>query len=105
MAKAKKKQKSSTLKEAFFGIVFSARGFPLFFSFFIISILFVLFRMRGVEQSYQISELNKKNEKILYQIKELKGEKAKHLSAKNLRRIARKFDLKEPKADQIIIIP
>ena len=54
---------------------------------------------------YKISEVNKKIGKIEMNKKQLEATKAKLLSIKNLRRMARKYELQEPKQNQIIIVP
>jgi len=42
------------------GFIFSSQGFPLLLMFSVISVLFVLFRMKSVELDYKITEVNKK---------------------------------------------
>lgn len=69
------------------------------------AILFVLFRMKSVEQDYKFHSYNKQIEDSIHENKELRARKAKLLSAKNLRTLAEKHNLNEPKQDQIIVIP
>jgi cell division protein FtsL len=83
----------------------SSQGLPLSLAFIIISILFVLFRMKGVELDYKVNTVNSKIEKNLSENKELKAKKAKLLSAKNLRAMANKHSLKQPSQKQIIVVP
>lgn len=86
-------------------IVFSSQGFPLLLSFAILGILFVLFRMKGVELDYKVTNVNKDIERAVLESKELKARKAKLLSSKKLRGMARKYGLSQPKQEQIIVIP
>ncbi len=92
---------SDKLKDTFF----SSHGFPLSLTFITISILFVLFRMKGVELDYKVNEVNSKIEKSLLENKELKAKKAKLLSTKNLRSMATNHNLKQPTQKQIIVVP
>ncbi|MFT6068781.1 MAG: cell division protein FtsL [Bacteriovoracaceae bacterium] len=101
MATKRKIQISNRLKETFF----SSQGLPLSLAFITISILFVLFRMKGVELDYKVNEVNSKIEKHLLENKELKAKKAKMLSTKNLRHMASKHSLKQPTQKQIIVVP
>ena len=67
-------------------------------------ILFVLFRMKSIEMDYKISSMNKDIEKVVLENKELGAVKAKLLSVRNLKKMAKKYDLKQPKQKQIIVI-
>jgi hypothetical protein len=67
--------------------------------------MFVFVRMKGVEQNYKFNILNKTMDKVTAENKELKAKKAKMTSVTNLREIAQKFDLKEPSAKQVLVIP
>ena len=82
----------------------SSQILPLVLAFFTVSILFVLFRMKGVELDYRISDINKDVKSVTLENKELKARKAKLLSTKRLQRLAKKYNLALPKQDQIIII-
>jgi cell division protein FtsL len=86
-------------------VIFSSQGFPLILSFAILGILFVLFRMKGVELDYKVTNVNKDIERTVLENKELKARKAKLLSSKKLRTMARKYGLSQPKQEQIIVIP
>lgn len=82
-----------------------SNSMPLIITMTTVAILFVLIRMKGIEQDYEYNEISKihKNEKD--DNKELKAYKAKLLSVKNLKSFSNKFKLKEPKDNQVIIIP
>ena len=86
------------------GFFLSSQILPLILAFFTLAILFVLFRMKGVELDYRISDINKDIKRVSLENKELKAEKAKLLSTKRLRRLAKKYDLSLPAQEQIIII-
>ena len=75
------------------------------FAFSVIGIMFVLIRMKGVEQDYAFNELEKKVKVQQSQNKELKAKRARQLSMKKLKALADKFDLSEPDEKRIIIIP
>lgn len=97
----KKKTMLESLKEG----VFSSQGFPILLTLSVIGVLFVLFRMKSIELDYKITEVNKERNKIEMEGKEIKATKARLLSVKNLRRLAKKYDLKQPSSKQIIVIP
>lgn len=61
--------------------------------------------MKGVELDYKITSVNKDIEKVVLDNKELKAKKARLLSVKRLRTLASKYDLKQPKQKQIIVLP
>ena len=86
-------------------IFFSAQGFPIFLSLVVLSILFVLFRMKGIELDYRINETTNSIKKLQLESKELKAKKAKMLSVKNLRKLAQLHNLDQPGQEQIIIVP
>lgn len=85
--------------------IFSSNGFPLFLSFATLAILFVLFRMKGIEIDYKISALDKDIQQVSMENKELKARKARLLSVKNLRAMASKYNFAQPKEQQILVIP
>ena len=89
----------------FFQVFFNPQVFPICLFLMVVGVLFVLFRMKSVELDYKVSEVNKKIRKNEVENKKLEASKAKLLSIKNLRRLAKKYDLQEPKQNQIIIIP
>ena len=61
--------------------------------------------MKSIELDYKMSDKTKKVEKISIKNKEIKASKARLLSTKSLRRMAKRHRLKEPSQKQIIIIP
>lgn len=87
------------------GIILSAQGLPIVLTLSILGILLVLFRMKSVEVDYQITETEKEIKRIEVENKELKAQRARLLSVKNLKNIAQKYDLKQPEQEQIIVIP
>ena len=101
----KKAKDSFNLMDKVKEILFSSRGFPIFLSFAILAVLFVLFRMKNVEMDYKISKANKDIEKVSLDNKELKAKNARMLSTDRLRRLAVAHHLDQPKQDQIIVIP
>lgn len=103
MARRKRTKDSLTNKVKNFFL--NSKAMPLVFAFSVIGIMFVLIRMKGVEQDYTFNELEKRVKIQQLQNKELKAQKARHLSMKKLRAIADKFDLNEPDEKRIIIIP
>ena len=82
----------------------SSQVLPIILALFTISILFVLFRMKGIELDYQISSVSKKIDGVSLANKELKAKRAKLLSTKKLHRLAKKYNLAPPTQEQIIII-
>jgi hypothetical protein len=70
-----------------------------------LGILFVLIRMKGIENDYRQNELTKMVREAQLDNKELKAERARMLSIKKLRGIATKYQLKEPDEKQVIVIP
>ncbi len=78
---------------------------PLIFVVSILGIMFVLIRMKGIEQDYKFNEIAKRIRVQQTQNKELKAKKARELSVKKLKAYARKFKLNEPDEKRIIIIP
>ena len=83
----------------------SSQGMPLIMTLTIIAILFVLFRMKGVEADYNLNTVNTQIEKATLENKELKAKKAKLLSVGRLKRLAEKHKFSDPKQTQIIVVP
>ena len=65
-------------------IIFSTEGLPIVLTIAILSVLFVLVRMKSVEQAYTKNEVSKQIKKSKYVNKELHAKKAKLLSVKIL---------------------
>ena len=84
--------------------IFSSQGFPIFLGFTLMGVMFVLFRMKSIEIDYKISSMDNNIEKVTLENKELKAIKAKMLSVKNLKAMAKKYKLKQPRQKQIIVI-
>ena len=93
------------IKPFFRRVVFSSEGLPIVLSLSILGVLLVLFRMKGIEQDYQINKVEHKKKSLVFKNKELKAQKAGQLSVKNLRQMAERYNLQRPKQKQIIIIP
>ena len=83
----------------------SSQGMPIILSLTIISILFVLFRMKGIEVDYKLNTINAKIKETSLENKELKAKKAKLLSTERLKSLAEKHNFSEPKQKQIIVVP
>jgi cell division protein FtsL len=105
MATSKKNNEGFKVGQKVKEVVFSTQGFPIFLSFTMVAILFVLSRMKNVEMDYQITKANKDIEKVLTDNKELKAKNARMLSTDRLRKLAAVHQLDQPKQDQIIVIP
>ena len=85
--------------------IITSQSLPLIFVVSILGVMFVLIRMKRIEQDYKYNELAKRIKVQKIQNKELKAQKAKELSIKNLKAYAKKFELSEPDEKRIIIIP
>lgn len=105
MATSVRRKKSISPLQSLKHFIFSNQVFPFVLTFFVLGLLFVLFRMKGVELDYKITSVNKDIEKVVLDNKELKAKKARLLSVKRLRKLASKYDLKQPKQKQIIVLP
>lgn len=85
--------------------VLTSQTFPLVCVLATLGVMFVLIRMKGLEQDYRFSEISQKIEIQRNENKELKAERARMLSIKNLRSFSNKYKLKEPDDKHLIIIP
>lgn len=92
---------NSRLMEFFF----NPQALPFTLTFTTLAILFVGFRMRGIEQAYSLNNIEQEIYKATIRNKELKAHRAKEMSVPKLREFAVKYDLKEPGPEQIILIP
>ena len=61
--------------------------------------------MKTVELDYEITRVNDLIKKARMEGKDLGAKRARMLSVKNLRVMAKKYNLNEPKQNQIIVIP
>jgi hypothetical protein len=85
--------------------ILNSQVLPLLLSFSVLGILFVLIRMKGIEQDYKFNDIAEKLKVERNENKKLKANKARMLSVKKLRSFAKKHKLKEPDEKHIIIIP
>lgn len=108
-AKSKRRTKGKTKKQFQIvskvkNIVFSSQGFPIILTLFTIATMFVLFRMKGVDLRYKVSEEQRSIDKYVLENKELKAQKARLLSVNKLKKLAKKYKLSQPKQSQIIVL-
>ena len=102
--RAKQETKTNEIINSVKSKIFSSQGFPIFLGFTLMGVLFVLFRMKSIEIDYKISGVNKDIEKVTMENKELSAIKAKMLSVRNLKAMAKKYELSQPRQKQIIVI-
>ena len=81
------------------------KALPFTLTFTTLAVLFVGFRMKGIEQAYSLNNINQDIFKATIRNKELKAQRAREMSVPRLREFAVKYDLKEPGPEQIILIP
>lgn len=105
MALLKKAKRKNSFKNKFKEVFFSSQVFPIFLTFTVLGVLFVLFRMKGIEVQYKVGTVNKDIERVSVENKDLKARKARLLSIKRLRKMAQTHNLIEPKQKQIIVVP
>lgn len=98
------RKKKETLSHKIREYILHSKSMPLIFAVTVIGILFVLVRMKGIEQDYKLNEIQKVVDVHKIKNKELKAIKARELSVKKLKAYAKKFNLKEPNEKRIIII-
>ncbi len=89
------------LKKIFLG----PQSLPIFLSLILLSFLLVLFRMKSLELDYKTGEIKKEMTRVVSTNKDLKAKRAKLLGVENLRELASRHNLKEPKQNQIIVVP
>lgn len=85
--------------------LFNPQALPFTLTFTTLAVLFVGFRMKGIEQAYQLNNINGDIDKAIIYSKELKAQRARDMSVPKLREFASRYDLKEPGPEQIILIP
>ncbi len=85
--------------------LFNPAALPFTLTFITLAILFVGFRMKGIEQAYSLNLIQKDIDKAIIRNKELKASRAREMSVPKLREFAVHYALKEPGPEQIILIP
>ena len=85
--------------------LFNTKALPFTLTFTTLAILFVAFRMKGIEQAYSLNTLNQQIDRAVINNKELKAQRAREMSVPKLREYASRYGLKEPGPEQIILIP
>ncbi len=85
--------------------LFNPAALPFTLAFTTLAVLFVAFRMKGIEQAYLLNNIQSDIQKATIRNKELKASRAREMSVPRLREFAVKYDLKEPGPEQIILIP
>jgi hypothetical protein len=85
--------------------LFNPKALPFTLTFTTLAVLFVGFRMKGIEQAYSLNNIEQDTYKATIRNKELKAQRAREMSVPRLREFAVKYDLKEPGPEQIILIP
>jgi cell division protein FtsL len=85
--------------------LFNPTALPFTLTFTTLAVLFVGFRMKGIEQAYLVNNIETDIAKATIRNKELKAQRAREMSVPRLREFAVKYDLKEPGPEQIILIP
>jgi cell division protein FtsL len=85
--------------------LFNPKALPFTLTFTTLAVLFIGFRMKGIEQAYQLNSIESEIDKVSIESKELKAQRAREMSVHKLREFAVKYDLKEPGPEQIILIP
>ncbi len=107
MARSTRKSKKDDL--AIFArlksIFTSTQGFPIFLTLTVLAVMFVLFRMKSVEMDYQLADINREVDQVTLYNKELKAQRAQLLSVNRLRELASRHNFKQPRKDQIIVVP
>jgi hypothetical protein len=100
-----RKRKNIRFDNRLLNFLFNPTALPFTLTFTTLSILFVGFRMKGIEQAYLLNTIEQDIQKATIRNKELKANRAKEMSVPKLREFAVKYDLKEPGPEQIILIP
>lgn len=102
---ALRKKGSTKFNNRLLEFLFNPKALPFTLTFTTLAILFVGFRMKGIEQVYLLNGIETEIEKATIKNKELKAQRAREMSVPRLREFAVKYDLKEPGPEQIILIP
>ncbi len=85
--------------------LFNPQALPFTLTFITLAVLFVAFRMKGIEQAYLVNNIEQEIFKTSIKNKELKAQRARNMSVTRLREFAVTYNLKEPGPEQIILIP
>lgn len=101
----RKKKKGITSNNRLLEFLFNAQALPFTLTFTTLAVLFVGFRMKGIEQAYELNILKSDTHKSSIRNKELKAQRAREMSVQKLREFAVRYSLKEPGPEQIILIP
>jgi hypothetical protein len=102
---ALRKKNTLTFNNRLLHFLFNPRALPFTLTFTTLAVLFVGFRMKGIEQAYLLNNIDQDIHRAIIRNKELKAQRAKEMSVPKLREFAVKYDLKEPGPEQIILIP
>jgi hypothetical protein len=102
---ALRKKGSFKFKNKLMEFLLNPKALPFTLTFTTLAILFIGFRMKGIEQAYLLNIIDKDIYKVTIRNKELKAQRAREMSVPRLREFAVKYDLKEPGPEQIILIP
>lgn len=102
---ALRKKSGTTLNNKLIEFLFNPQALPFTLTFTILAVAFVGFRMKGIEQAYELNNIENDINKAIIRNKELKAQRAREMSVPKLREFAVKYDLKEPGPEQIILIP
>ena len=102
---ALRKKSSFTFNNRLLEFFFNPKALPFTLTFTTLAVLFVAFRMKGIEQAYSLNTIEQEIYKSTIRNKELKAQRAREMSVPRLREFAVKYDLKEPGPEQIILIP
>src|SRR5690606_21894547 len=102
---ALRKKGTFKFKNRLLEFLFNPKALPFTLTFTTLAILFVGFRMKGIEQAYLLNNIESDIDKASIRNKELKAHRAREMSVPRLREFAVKYDLKEPGPEQIILIP
>ncbi len=101
----RKKGSKITFNNRLLEFLFNPQALPFTLTFTILAVLFVAFRMKGIEQAYSLNIINQKMDRAIITNKELKAQRARAMSVPKLREFAATYGLKEPGPEQIILIP
>lgn len=102
---ALRKKNGTAFNNRLIEFLFNPKALPFTLTFTILAVAFVGFRMKGIEQAYELNNIENDINKAIIRNKELKAQRAREMSVPKLREFAVKYDLKEPGPEQIILIP